>query len=116
MNINKELMKGSTVILVLTLLNRKAMYGYQVIKEIEVISTGTFQLKEGTLYPILHTLEAEGYVESFWEGEDGTRQRKYYRITSTGMRLLKQKRDEWVEFRSAVDRIVLDTTPQGEME
>jgi PadR family transcriptional regulator, regulatory protein PadR len=116
MPVNKELMKGSTVILVLTLLNRREMYGYELIKEMETLSNSTFQLKEGTLYPILHTLEAEGQVESFWEGDTGTRQRKYYRITPDGQRLLKDKRKEWMQFRDAVDRIVLDAIPpQGEM-
>ncbi|HEY5525072.1 MAG TPA: PadR family transcriptional regulator, partial [Clostridium sp.] len=58
MSINKELLKGSTIILILNLISKKTMYGYEMIKEIEEKSNGVFALKEGTLYPILHTLEA----------------------------------------------------------
>jgi PadR family transcriptional regulator, regulatory protein PadR len=106
MGINKELMKGSTIILVLMVLGRREMYGYELIKEIERTSEGVFHLKEGTLYPILHSLEAEGDVESSWVGAEGSRQRKYYRITKQGKAALKEKRAEWTTFRSAVDKVL----------
>lgn len=105
MKINKELMKGSTVILILTVLERKPMYGYELIKELERDSDGLFSLKEGTLYPILHLLEAEGCVEAEWSEHDG-RKRKYYRITAPGEKLLKEKKQEWRLFRSTVDRVL----------
>ncbi|WP_018133595.1 PadR family transcriptional regulator [Effusibacillus pohliae] len=106
MGIDKELLKGSTVILVLTLLEREAMYGYQMIKEIEKRSNGIFSFKEGTLYPILHALEADGFVESFWSEQAGARKRKYYRITDRGRSHLQQKQREWAIFRSAVDKVI----------
>jgi PadR family transcriptional regulator PadR len=106
MEISKELMKGSTVILVLTVLSRREKYGYELIKEIEHTSEGVFHLREGTLYPILHALESDGLVESSWVGEAGTRQRKYYRITRQGRAVLRKKREEWASFRSAVDRVL----------
>lgn len=106
LKVNKELLKGSTVILVLSLLDREPMYGYQMIKEIEKKSSGVFNFKEGTLYPILHSLEADGMIESYWWGNEGSRQRKYYRITNKGNSCLKEKQQEWVIFRSAVDRIL----------
>lgn len=107
MAINKELLKGSTATLVLTLLARKQMYGYEIIKELEILSGGTFEMKEGTLYPILHSLEESECVESKWVGEEGSRQRKYYLITKTGRSLLKDKKQEWILFRTAVDKVVL---------
>lgn len=106
MKVNKELLKGSTVILVLSLLHREPMYGYQMIKEMEKESKGVFMFKEGTLYPILHSLEAEEMIESYWWGNEGSRQRKYYRITNKGVISLKEKQHEWETFRSAVDRIL----------
>lgn len=106
MTINKELMKGSTVILILTLLDRKTMYGYEMIKEIELKSDGVFTFKEGTLYPILHSLEGEGMVESYWTETDGGRKRKYYRITKAGREYMKEKQEEWKVFRSAVDKVI----------
>jgi DNA-binding PadR family transcriptional regulator len=105
MKINKELLKGSMVILILTLLDRKDMYGYEMIKEIDKHSGGMLEFKEGTLYPILHTLEAEKNVDSFWSEADG-RKRKYYRITATGRAELNAKKKEWTLFRSSVDRVL----------
>ncbi|KKO54850.1 PadR family transcriptional regulator [Paenibacillus sp. DMB20] len=105
MPINKELLKGSTVILLLTVLSRKEMYGYELIKEIERRSDGVFMMKEGTLYPILHTLEGEGWLEAYWSQHDG-RKRKYYRITDKGRQQLKEKTNEWRLFRTAVDTVI----------
>jgi len=105
MAINKELMKGSTVILILTLLGGKDMYGYEMTKEIERRSDGVFTFKEGTLYPILHTLEVERLVEAYWN-EEGGRKRKYYRITEEGRKQLGEKQREWSLFRSTVDRVI----------
>ncbi len=106
MKISKEMLKGSTVILVLSLLDKEALYGYQMTKEIEKKSSGVFTFKEGTLYPILHSLEADGFIESYWLGEEGSRQRKYYQITSKGKTHLKEKEKEWITFRSAVDKVI----------
>lgn len=106
MRINKELLKGSTVILILSLLDRQPMYGYEMLAEIERTSGGVFQFKEGTLYPILHALESEGYVESYWSESESARKRKYYRITKEGRSHFAAKRTEWALFRTAVDRVV----------
>lgn len=81
------------------------MYGYQMIKEIAHSSGGVFTFKEGTLYPILHSLEAEGVVESYWTVASG-RRRKYYRLTKRGHQYLQAKQQEWTVFRSAVDRVL----------
>ncbi|CAH1215349.1 hypothetical protein PAECIP111893_03932 [Paenibacillus plantiphilus] len=105
MKVNKELLKGSTVIMILTLLDRKEMYGYEMIKEIERQSEGVFSLKEGTLYPILHMLEAESWVEASWSEHEG-RKRKYYVITDKGRGHLKDKKQEWTLFRGALERVI----------
>lgn len=106
MKINKELLKGSTVILILTLLDKKPMYGYEMIREIEGHSGGVFSFKEGTLYPILHALESDKLVESYWVEQEGVRRRKYYRITENGHLHLKEKKKEWTTFRTAVDQVL----------
>ncbi|WP_211747790.1 PadR family transcriptional regulator [Paenibacillus sp. Marseille-Q4541] len=105
MSVNKELLKGSTVILLLTVLNEREMYGYELIKEIEKKSDQVFVMKEGTLYPILHTLESEGLLNSYWSQQDG-RKRKYYQITDEGKSQLQEKTKEWVRFRTAVDTVI----------
>lgn len=106
MKINKELLKGSTVILILSLLEQKPMYGYEMIKEIDKKSNGVFAFKEGTLYPILHSLEIDGMIESYWDEGEGNRKRKYYKITSQGRLHIKEKKEEWETFRSAVDQVI----------
>lgn len=106
MKINKELMKGSTIILVLSLLDDRSMYGYQMIKEIEKKSNGVFSFKEGTLYPILHSLESQGMVESFWDTTEGGRKRKYYQLKKKGKNHLKEKQKEWTIFRKAVGQVI----------
>lgn len=106
MQINKELLKGSTVILILKLLDKKPMYGYEMIKAIEEKSNGIFTFKEGTLYPILHTLAGKALVEFYWDEGTGKRKRKYYKITDKGRLSLKEKKEEWSTFRSTVDKIL----------
>lgn len=105
LKVNKELLKGSTGMLILSLLDNRDLYGYQLIKELEQMSDGTFALKEGTLYPILHGMETERWLESYWEEAEG-RKRKYYRITDSGRRQLQEKKREWHLFRGAVDRVL----------
>jgi PadR family transcriptional regulator PadR len=105
MKMNKELLKGTTGTLILNLLDQQDLYGYQLIKELERMSDGTFTLKEGTLYPLLHGMEAEQWVASYWEEAEG-RKRKYYRITDSGRRHLQEKKQEWQFFRGAVDRVL----------
>ena len=107
MAVDKELLKGTTSTLVLQLLSRKKMYGYEIIKDLEILSGGLFEFKEGTLYPLLHNLEESGFVSSEWVGEAGTRQRKYYFITKNGRSHLKEKKEAWSEFSTTVDRIFL---------
>ena len=106
MKINKELIKGSTTMLVLNLLNGGQMYGYQMIKELEERSDNTFTLKEGTLYPILHSLESEGMIESYWEDTKSARKRKFYQITTKGKKLLTEKEKEWQIYSQAVNKVI----------
>lgn len=103
MKLSKELVKGSTVLLVLNLLKNKEMYGYEMIKNMALISQGTFLWNEGTLYPILHGLEVEGLLSSQWVTPESGRKRKYYKITSKGLKTLKDKQEEWSSFTSAME-------------
>lgn len=105
MKINKELLKGSTVILVLSMLQKEELYGYMLTKRLEEASSGLFALKEGTLYPILHALESSGQVESYWSDAEG-RSRKYYRITEQGRGLLKEKKEEWQLFQRSMNHVL----------
>lgn len=105
MKVSKELIKGSTSLLVLSVLKQSDMYGYKIIKEIEKQSEDVFVLKEGTLYPILHALEEENFLESYWEDTEG-RKRKYYHITKKGLKCLKEKQQEWQVFSTSVNKVL----------
>ncbi len=105
MKISKELVKGSTATLVLSVLKGKDMYGYVIIKEIALRSEQVFELKEGTLYPILHALEQEGCLESYWE-EFENRKRKYYHLTRKGEKRLKASTEEFAAYTTAVKRVL----------
>lgn len=105
MKINKELAKGSTALLVLSVISKRDMYGYQIIKTIENASEDVFSLNEGTLYPILHSLEAEGCLEAYWCDGEG-RKRKYYKITEKGLKELAGREQEWNTFSTAVTKVL----------
>lgn len=106
MKINKELIKGSTTMLILRLLDGQDMYGYQMIKELTNRSDETFNLREGTLYPILHTLNNQGMIEAYWEETQSARKRKYYRITKKGRVLLEEKKTEWKLYSKAINKVI----------
>ncbi len=106
MKVNKELIKGSTSIMILSLLARKDMYGYQMMQELKLSSKKVFELKEGTLYPLLHGLEKDGAIESYWFDTDEGRRRKYYKITDDGRELLKEKKNEWNFFVDAINSVI----------
>ncbi|KUO75536.1 MAG: PadR family transcriptional regulator [Clostridia bacterium BRH_c25] len=106
MAINKSLLTGSTTMLILKLLEDKDMYGYQMIEELSKRSDDTFSLKAGTLYPLLHSLEEQGMINSYDENVDSSRVRKYYSITKKGKGMLADKREEWETYTSAVNRVL----------
>ena len=96
MAVDKSLVSGSTMMLILKLLEEKDMYGYEMIETLREKSENVFELKAGTLYPLLHGLEEKGFVESY-EKEAVGKIRKYYHITRAGKKELKRKSEEWKE-------------------
>ena len=105
MKISRELLKGSTNMLVLSLLENEDMYGYQMIKKLKEKSQNIVEFQEGTLYPILHNLEERNYICSYWD-DTGSKKRKYYSITKEGKKHLKEKKQEWQTFSSGVNQVV----------
>ncbi len=105
MKFTSELLKGSTKNLILSALSRKEMYGYEIVKEIRETSEDIITLGEGSMYPALHELEKHGYLDSYWQSQEGTPDRKYYKITRKGRKLLKEAKQEWHLFSKAVNQI-----------
>ena len=91
--LNKSLIQGSLSMLILRLLDEKDMYGYEMIETLRSRSENVFELKAGSLYPLLHTLEANNLVTAYEDDASG-KTRKYYHITREGRRILKEKKEE----------------------
>ena len=95
-----------TQLLVLSLLSGEDMYGYQIIVELARRSDHTFDMKEGTLYPVLHGLEKLGMVEAYQQEAPTGRMRKYYHITRKGAIQLKEETAAWKRYSGAVDAVL----------
>lgn len=106
MTINKNLVTGSTAMLILKLLEGEDMYGYQMIDTLAKRSDDTFSLKAGTLYPLLHDLEEKEMVNSYERNADSGRTRKYYSITKKGRGMLAEKEDEWKTYVNAINQVL----------
>lgn len=105
MAIEKNLISGSTSMLLLGLLQEKDMYGYEMMETLESRSNHIFELKAGTLYPLLHALEAKQFLASY-EREEGGKRRKYYSITKAGKGYLTQRKQEWQAYAKAVEDVL----------
>src|SRR5574341_1280665 len=94
----QQLRKGSTPLLILSVLSTDKMYGYQIMRELERRSEGYFTMTAALLYPALHQLEINGLLKSDWQAGQGKRRRKYYSITPKGRRALTASQAEWKAF------------------
>lgn len=93
--ISKDLIAASAVPLVLSILEQEDSYGYAIIKRVAELSAERIQWKDGMLYPVLHRLEEQGLIESYWRDSETGRKRKYYRIKQTGALELAEQRAQW---------------------
>jgi PadR family transcriptional regulator PadR len=103
--INPELLRGSFELMVLATLAGGKKYGYLIQSTLLSSSSNVIDMKAGTLYPILHKLEKDGWVRSHWETETG-RKRKWYELTARGRKQLKLRTDEWWRYVDCLRRIL----------
>ena len=103
--INRELIRGSAEMMVLSVLVEGAQYGYEIQKRVAEASDRLIQLKAGTLYPLLHRLEADGLIRAKWEKTTG-RDRKWYELTAAGRRQLKSQASQWASLARCVEKLV----------
>ncbi len=102
----KQLIKGNTATIILSLLHQEPMYGYQLVREIEARSKKYFTLREGTIYPLLHNLERQGLIEGRWQKQRNKPARKYYRLTVNGEKVLATNLTEWKNFSLALNSLL----------
>lgn len=105
MAIEKSLISGSMSMLILKLLSEKDMYGYEMIDTLRQKSQNVFELKAGTLYPLLHGMEEKGML-MVYEQEANGKIRKYYSLTKQGRGLLEKKTEEWKNYAEAVTNVL----------
>lgn len=106
MAFNTELVGSTVEMLVLKLLSEREMYGYEIIQVVNERTDGEFSWKEGTLYPVLHRMEGNGFLITEWQiGETG-KKRKYYKLTSKGAKYAEEKVSEWSKFSRSVNAVL----------
>src|ERR1041384_6806218 len=103
---DSELLKGTLALLILSLLSRKAMYGYEIAATVHRDTDGAFTWREGSLYPSLHKLEQSGLIVGEWEERETGRKRRYYRLTKQGRAVLREKEQSWTALCVAVNQVL----------
>jgi PadR family transcriptional regulator PadR len=103
--VSKNLMAASTKPMILAILSSGEIYGYQIIQSVIEISGGTLEWSEGMLYPVLHRLEKENFIQSQWKMSENGRRRKYYRLTESGKKELDKERKQWLSVHKMLSRL-----------
>ncbi len=102
-----DIRKGSVKLSLLSLINERERYGYEIIRELKKRTDAALIIKEGNLYPALHKLESQNLVKSFWkEVEPGVPPRKYYKITKKGRENLDEMIKEWKKFTLSLNNLL----------
>ncbi len=114
MRIERELMRGAGPVAVLKLLERREMYGYELVDALSRRSEGVLAMGQSTLYPMLYNLEAKGLVEGSEHTAPSGRLRKYYRLTPKGHAELAQQTEQWQAIARAMQALgILSAPPAG---
>lgn len=101
---NKEMMKGSIDLILLSIIASKDMYGYEMVQVLKQSSDEAYSMSEGTLYPALKRLETQGTIISYWHEQENSRPRKYYSITEDGQKALESKLKDWQQIHALITK------------
>lgn len=112
MIVTSDLLRGNTETIILALLEKGDSYGYQINKEIQRLSGGSYELKEATLYCAFKRLEEGGSISSYWGNEERGARRHFYKITDHGREMLELQRKDWINARNLLDKIILGSETQ----
>ena len=103
MRLSKDLVAASSIPLILSILEKGDSYGYEIIKKVKEISDDEIQWTEGMLYPVLHKLEKQGYIKSYWHKSESGRKRKYYSVNKSGIEELQTIKNQWQVVNTALN-------------
>ena len=104
--LSKELVAASAEPLILSLLAHGESYGCAIIQELKNRSENRIRWTDGMLYPVLHRMEGEGWIESRWAEPENGRRRKYYRLKKEGKRALKEQSEQWMMVHSVLSGLL----------
>lgn len=103
--VSKALVAASSKPLILSILARGEIYGYQIIHNMIQISGGALEWSEGTIYPVLHRLERDDFIKSQWKLSENGRHRKYYSLTESGRKELEKEKAQWIQVNDVLSRL-----------
>lgn len=106
-----ELLQGTLDMLILKAVSLGPLHGYGVLLRIQQISKDRLEIQQGSLYPALYRLEAQGWITSEWGESENKRKAKYYRLTTAGKRKLQTESAKWNRMADVIEGI-LQTTPE----
>ena len=101
-----ELLQGTLDLLVLRTLAGGDMHGWGIAQRIQLVSRDALVVNQGSLYPALHRLEHQGWIEAEWGVSENNRQAKFYRLTRDGRKQLADETEYWTRFTSAVGLVL----------
>jgi transcriptional regulator len=101
-----DLLQGTLDLIVLRLLRGGALNGWDITRNIQVVSRGTLDVNYGSVYPALRRLEAQGWVKASWAQSENNRRARYYELTPSGRTQLAVEKDAWKRFTQAIDLIM----------
>ena len=101
-----DLLPGTLDLLILRTLQTDPMHGWAISERVQQISQDVLQINQGSLYPALHRLEHQGWIDAEWRVSELGRRAKYYRLTTSGRRQLAVEADEWERMSAAIDRVM----------
>ena len=101
-----DLVQGTLDLLILNVLALEPLHGWAIAQRIKQISNEVLQVGQGSLYPALHKLEHQGWIEAEWGESENNRRAKYYRLTREGRQALKQEAAQWERLSTAITGIV----------
>jgi transcriptional regulator len=101
-----DLLQGTLDMLILKTLAMGPMHGWGISQRIQQISEDVLRVNQGSLYPALHRLESSGWIDAEWGASEHNRQAKFYRLTKTGQRQLRDETAQWERMAGAVARIL----------
>ena len=101
-----DLLQGTLDLLVLRALSSGAMHGWGISQRIQQVSENVLVVNQGSLYPALHRLERDGWIEADWGASENNRRARFYRLTADGRRQLARETENWNRLALAVSRVL----------